>query len=311
MRENYGEIVKRILKSKYLKSRRESDACVSSASPVSHKPKPIDNYVHQQPVSISKRDEHHKSTSEWKRASHNIAPTESDPKISHHRPVPSKPFQGGMTHIPPSQMQHQSDSGKPIGRECMPSSHGYNTPFSAAQFVLQDLPREIRKRPVSPCVCVQGHIVAPSELESVHREHSLDMINRIPDRTEEVEHQSVISLHHKEELSDFIYRPTSLRLSTATVSDQCGVSPSELFVPTATHHLDGQRNEMKISGRGSKRIAHKSDREIKTQRQIIKHMLTPVNPTSQQLPPKNLRRRTTTDSTRDVRMELMKRMSKK
>ena len=219
-----------------------------------------------------------------------------------------------MTHIfygHQSQVQHQSDSGIPIGCECLPSSHGYNTRCSAAQIVLQDLPREIKKRPVSPGVCIQSHIVSPSELESVPRELSVDMINRIPDCAEEVEHQSIISMHHKEGSSDSMYRPTSWRLSTAAVSDQCEVSPSELLVPTAADHPDGQRNEMKISGRGLKRVAHRSDREIKTQRQVIEHKLTPVNPTSLQLPPKNPRRGTTTASTRDIRMELMKRMSKK
>ena len=185
VRENYGQIVKRILKSKYLKSCHESGTCVSSASPVSHEPKTIDHYVHHQPVSISRCDESHKLASERKRASLSIPSTESDSRIYHHRPVPSKPFQGGMTSIPhghPSQMRHQSESGEPIGCECMPSSHGYNTHFSVAQILLQDLPREINMRPVSPGVHVRGHIVSPSELESLRREHSLD---RIPDCAEE------------------------------------------------------------------------------------------------------------------------------
>ena len=99
-----------------------------------------------------------------------------------------------------------------------------------------------------------------------------------------------------------------MRLSTATVSDRCEVLPSELFVPTAADHPDGERNEMKISGRGSKRIAHRGDRDIKTQRRVIGHKLSP---TSQQLPPKHVRGGTTTGSTRDIRMELVKRMSKK
>ena len=288
MRENYGEIVKRILKSKYLKSHRETDSCVSSASPVSHEPESMDHYIHQ-PVYISICDEHHISASERKRASHSITSTESDPRISHHR------------HGHPSQMRYQSDSGKPIGCESMPSSHVYNTHFSAAQILLQDLPKEIQKRPDSPGVRVHRHIVSPSELESVRWEHNLDR---------QLEHRSVTSLHHKKELSGFLYGPTSLRLSTATV---CEVSPSELFVPTsaAADRPDRQRNEIKISGRGSKRIAHMSDKEIKTQRQVIEHKLTPVNPTTQRLSPKNPRRGTTTCGTRDVRSELMKKMSKK
>lgn len=292
-----------------MKSGHESDVRVSSASPVSCEPKPIDHYMHQQPVSVSKLKEHHRSVSEWKRESYNIALTECDPRMSHHQLASSKPLQGGICRIPhghSSKTRHRSDSGKPIYSECMPSSHGCNTHLSAAQ-ILQDLPRE---RPVSP-VHVRGHNVTSSELESVHREHSLDVINRIPKHSE-LEHHSVFSLHHKKELSDMYhsYRPTSLRLSTVTVSDQCEVPPSEV-VPTTAVHSDRQQNEMKISWRGSKRIAHKSDREIKTQRQVIEHKLTPVSPTSQQLTPKNLRKGTTTGSSRDIRTELMKRMSKK
>ena len=271
-------------------------------------------YIRRQTASNSERQV--ESASEPRKTSHINAPV--DPRLSR-RQVSLSP-QGDTTfllHGHPSQAitddsslalnqwlqrRHKPDLGNPRDQCMHTSSH---TQLSAAQILRQDSPTLVGERLTRSGI--EAHI-SLSESGSGSREH--DLGNRLPGHSETLEAHSNIDLQHEKESSEhFPLRPSCLKFSAPIIHSPSSVSPVRSGGSASSPNRE--RMEVKISGRETKRIAHKSDREIKIQREGIEHKLsTPISPTSHRPLYKQLRKGNTTGST-NIRAELIKRLSKK
>lgn len=273
----------RILKTRYLKNQVGGDHHQSGNS---HSP-----YYEQATASVHRQGNRHRSDSEVDRqhqksfpdqryAPHSITPT--DPRKFRPQSVSTWQDQCAATHV-----SHQHD----------PTT----------------------QRPGSSSSQVSGapRRIDTANLNRVEHRHSLHEHVKLQVRTEpgvNKERESSTSMSRLQQ-----QRPTQLKLSTSTTSDHSKhVSPD--FSPSMTSRAyahsslsPNQQCHTNILCKGRKRVAYKSDEEIKSQRQEHK-LSTPVSPTSSPAPPSKrprIRSTNTSGNKGGIRADLLKKMTKK
>lgn len=203
--------------------------------------------------------------------------------------------------------QRRHNTGKCDRR---PSDQGSHSHFSAAEILLQDSPSKTRERLTSVSEQFDALLSGSRSGDSGHQ-HPL----KRPRLESDIDLQQ-----ERESSAGQQQRPNSLTLSTySSSSHSLSVSPSPEFETSLADNVASsssssrQRTEThNIPGRGKKRVAHKSDKDIKSQRQGIKHkLLTPVSPIHDAPPPKRPRKGSHTSNAKGIRADLLKKMSKK
>lgn len=119
----------------------------------------------------------------------------------------------------------------------------------------------------------------------------------------------------KEPTTSHGHRPTALRLSSSTAADHSDASPSS-FSARLTDHVSPilsptRQSSEKVLGRGIKRVAHKSDEEIRSQRQNIEHKLISSSSTQPQAKRPRVSSTSSSSNYKGFRAELMKKFTKK
>ena len=270
-------VVNRILKTRKLKNQVGGDHHQSRSSRVPHERTTAS--VHRQGNrhrSDSEVDrQHQKSFPEQRFAPHSIAPT--DPRIFHPVSVSTQQSQCAASRV-----SHQHDPL--LQRPGASSSQVSGAP---------------RRRTTDT-----------ANLSRVEHRHSFHKQVRIEPGVDQRRESSMSRLQQQ--------RPTQLKLSTSTTSGHSKhVSPdsSPKMAGYASHSSlsPNQQCHANILYKGRKRVAHKSDEEIKSQRQEHK-LTTPVSPTSDPAPPSKrprIRSNTTSGSKGGLRSDLLKKMTKK
>ena len=158
------------------------------------------------------------------------------------------------------------------------------------------------------------HTVDTPHLSRVEHEHSPHKPVKQPQIESGVDRERESSMNMLQQ-----QRPTQLKFSTSATSRHSTTVSPEFSRSMAGHtyaHSSLSPSHTSILGKGRKRVAHKSDQEIKSQRQEHK-LSTPVSPTSDAAPPsKRPRIRSTTGSSSSsskggIRADLLKKMTKK
>ncbi len=209
--------------------------------------------------------------------------------------------------------RHRSDSE--IDRQ-------HQTSFPEQSITAMD-PRTVR--PLS--TLDRGHTLRiprgpPSQISGAPRRHTVDSPHSSRIESEHSAHKQVkqarieSGVNRERESSMYILQqqqPTQLKLSSSTPSGHSAhVSPG-LTPSMAGSSLS--RSHTSIIGKGRKRVAHKSEKEIKNQRQEH-NVPPPVSPTLDPAPPsKRPRMRSTTGGSSSgskggIRADLLKKMTK-
>ena len=280
---NHTAVVKRILKTRYLKSQVDGDHH-QSGSRNEQEPVAADHQQRHRTMSDSEGDrQHRKSVTEQGHVSHKTTPT--DPRTFRPQTVPSQRSQGAATH---SHVARQRDPGPTVERT------------GASSYLMGGSPRRHTTDTLHSNQPERGH-------SDCRPEHSNKQVRFEPYVNQERE-SSASRLYQQ--------RPTQLKLSTSTASGHSKhMSLSPDFSPRmAGHvHVTSSLSPNQQMSKGRKRVAHKSDKEIKSQRQAIEHKLsTPVSPTPGPAPPsKRPRMGSSTSSSGGIRADLMKKRTKK
>ena len=289
VKENHAKIAERILKTQY---KHQADGTLCS-SPGPSKNETI-SYL-QQPsrvMSDSSVDRHH-IESELKQSPIKIPSTK--PWTPHQPSLASRPFSSSTSPVR-HHLEKESAANHLLSLNLFMQRN--NKPSDKPEYRASDLR-------------VHSHVSAASILQQLPRKNEEGKINL--DCSNHVQLVSGINIQSEEVSSkSHQQRPTSLpiSLSSIAVSD---VSTSSEFVSARVSDQilspTERTSETNIRGRGTKRVAHMSNTDIKIRRQDIEHKLL----ASASSPPAAKRPRisSTSSSRKGLRAELMKKMSKK
>ena len=274
MKENHTEIAKRIFRTRYLKRQSDGTFCKSIVET---------SACLQQPS---------RDTSGFTVVRYQIE-SKSDPKqtpveISHAKPRTPQPTLASV----PVRHQH-SDRESPADQSfsCSPSLQRKEKPLDMLGCKVLDLSYHSN---ISAAQILQE---VPKMPGSKHVQLNLDIDKQSEDASSKTHCQ----------------RPTGLPISMSSTADSIVSHSSEVVSARVSNRVQGilspTKTETNIRGRGTKRLAHMSDREIEAHRQDIKHKI--LASASSPPPLKRPRVSSTSSNRKGLRAELIKKMSKK